>query len=141
MVTVTSDRDEDALGDPQLLTFDGNGARGHPHRAAIPRNRRSPRRFDVQRAYQNRSRDPPNALVGSAHRRLDRRNALPPENSSPGERLRFLLEHSGKEPADLIPVFGQRSHVNEALNGKREISAAQARKLAKLFAVKPGLFI
>jgi HTH-type transcriptional regulator/antitoxin HigA len=80
-------------------------------------------------------------LLGLLIADFDRRHALPPENSGPGERLRFLLEHSGKEPADLIPVFGQRSHVNEALNGKREISAAQARKLAKLFAVKPGLFI
>ena len=41
--------------------------------------------------------------------------------------FKFLLEQSGKKPADLIPIFGQRSHVNEALNGKPAISAAQAR--------------
>jgi len=80
-------------------------------------------------------------LLGVLIADYDERNSLPPEESSPAERLRFLLEHSGKEPADLIPVFGQRSHLKEALNGKREISAAQARKLARLFAVKPGLFI
>jgi len=38
-------------------------------------------------------------------------------------------------------VFGQRSHVNEALNGKSPISAEQARKLAAMFSVKPGVFI
>jgi HTH-type transcriptional regulator/antitoxin HigA len=71
----------------------------------------------------------------------DRRNALPPDDGAPAERLRFLLEHSGKTPASLIPIFGQRSHVNEALNGKRRISAEQARKLGKMFGVGPGLFI
>lgn len=35
----------------------------------------------------------------------DRRHALPPDNSAPGEKLRFLLEHSGKAATDLQPVF------------------------------------
>jgi antitoxin component HigA of HigAB toxin-antitoxin module len=51
------------------------------------------------------------------------------------------MEHSQKTPSDLVPVFGQRSHVNEALNGRRPISAEQARKLGKLFSVSPGLFV
>lgn len=76
-------------------------------------------------------------LVGE----YDRRNALPPSKMAPKEALRFLLEHSGKRPADLIPVFGQRSHVNEALNGKRKIGARQAQKLAKIFNVNPGIFL
>jgi HTH-type transcriptional regulator/antitoxin HigA len=71
----------------------------------------------------------------------DRRNALPPDDSTPAEILSFLMEHSGKKPADLLPIFGQRSHVNEALTGKRKISAEQARKLGKMFSVKPGLFL
>ena len=71
----------------------------------------------------------------------DRRNALPPDNATSEERLRFLMEHSGKEPTDLLPIFGQRSHVNETLNGRRKISAEQARKLGKLFHVQPGLFL
>jgi antitoxin component HigA of HigAB toxin-antitoxin module len=71
----------------------------------------------------------------------DRRNAWPPDDAGPADRLRFLLEHSGKAPSDLLPVFGQRSHVNEALNGKRRISAVQARKLAEIFGVGPGLFV
>ncbi|MBI4876213.1 MAG: hypothetical protein HY822_16380 [Acidobacteria bacterium] len=68
-------------------------------------------------------------------------HGLPPDDSTPAERLRFLLEHSGKTPADLLPIFGQRSHVNEVLNGKRKIGAEQARKLGRLFSMQPGLFI
>ena len=57
----------------------------------------------------------------------DRRHALPPDSSTPAEELQFLLEHSGKTATDLLSVFGQRSHVHEALRGKRSISAPQAR--------------
>jgi HTH-type transcriptional regulator/antitoxin HigA len=80
-------------------------------------------------------------LLGVLIEDYDRRNSLPVDNSTPGERLQFLLEHSGKTPADLLAIFGQRSHVNEALNGKRKISVEQARKLGKIFSVQPGLFI
>jgi HTH-type transcriptional regulator/antitoxin HigA len=71
----------------------------------------------------------------------DRRHSLPPDDGSPADKLRHLLEMSGKSPAELAPVFGQRSHVNEALTGKRPISAEQARKLGTLFSVRPGLFV
>ena len=80
-------------------------------------------------------------LLGVLIEDYDRRHCLPPEESTPADRLQFLLAHSEKTPADLLPVFGQRSHVNEAMNGKRRIIAVQARKLAKLFSVQPGLFI
>jgi len=80
-------------------------------------------------------------LLGVLIEDYDRRHCLPPEESTPADRLQFLLAHSGKTTAHLLPVFGQRSHVNEAMNGKRRISAEQARKLAKLFSVQPGLFI
>ncbi len=71
----------------------------------------------------------------------DRRHALPPDNSTPAEKLRFLLEHSGKTASDLQFIFGQRTHVHEALTGKRRISAPQARKLGQFFRVSPGLFL
>jgi antitoxin component HigA of HigAB toxin-antitoxin module len=80
-------------------------------------------------------------LLGVLIQDYDRRHALPPDDSTPAEILQFLVEHSGKKASDLLPIFGQRSHVNEALNGKRKISVDQARKLGKLFSVKPGLFI
>ena len=72
----------------------------------------------------------------------DRQHGMPPDNSTPAERLQFLVEHSGKSATELLlPIFSQRSHVNEALNGKRAISAAQARKLGQLFQLPPGLFL
>jgi antitoxin component HigA of HigAB toxin-antitoxin module len=71
----------------------------------------------------------------------DRRHALPPDDSTTAERLQYLLEVSGRTPADLLPIFGQRSHVNEALNGKRPVSAAQARKLGEMFHLNPGYFL
>ena len=80
-------------------------------------------------------------LLGLLIEDYDRRHALPPDNSTPADRLQFLMEHSGKKPSDLVPVFGQRSHVSEALNGTRKISAEQARKLGKMFGLSPGLFI
>jgi HTH-type transcriptional regulator/antitoxin HigA len=80
-------------------------------------------------------------LLGILIADYDRRNAMPPDDSTPAELLQFLLGHSGKTTAELISVFGTRSHVNEALNGRRPISADQARRLGKLFSVKPGLFV
>lgn len=80
-------------------------------------------------------------LLGVLIEEYDRRHAMPASDSTPAETLQFLLEHSEKTSTDLLPVFGQRSHVNEALNGKRPISADQARKLGKIFSVSPGLFI
>ena len=71
----------------------------------------------------------------------DQRNAMPPADIAPADLLKFLMDEAGLIPPDLLPVFGQRSHVNEALNGKRKISLAQARKLADLFSVKPAVFI
>jgi HTH-type transcriptional regulator/antitoxin HigA len=80
-------------------------------------------------------------LLGVLVEDYDRRHALPPANTTPADRLKYLLESSGKTPAGLLTVFGQRSHVHEALNGKRPISAEQARKLGKMFHVQPGVFI
>ena len=68
-------------------------------------------------------------LLGVLIQDYDRRDALPREGCSPHEVLQYLLEESGKSASDLLtPVFGSRSHVSEALNGKRPISAEQARK-------------
>jgi len=80
-------------------------------------------------------------LLGVLVEDYDRRHALSPANTTPAERLKYLLETSGRTPADLLTVFGQRSHVHEALTGKRPISAEQARRLAVTFHVKPGVFL
>ena len=51
-------------------------------------------------------------LLGVLIEDYDRRHCLPPEASTPADRLQFLLAHSEKTQADLLPIFGQRSHVN-----------------------------
>ncbi|MCX6592869.1 MAG: hypothetical protein NTZ56_15225 [Acidobacteria bacterium] len=80
-------------------------------------------------------------LLGVLLQDYDRRHALPPDSSTPAEKLRFLMEQGDRSASDLLPVFGQRSHVNEALNGKRPISADHARKLGELFKLQPGYFV
>jgi HTH-type transcriptional regulator/antitoxin HigA len=89
-------------------------------------------------AAENRLMD----LLGVLIEDYDRQHGMPPDNSTPAEYLQFLVEHSGKSATQLLrPVFGQRSHVHEALTGKRGISATQARKLGQLFHIAPGLFL
>ena len=59
----------------------------------------------------------------------------------PHELLQALLEESGKRQADLLPVFGSRSRVSDAVNGKRAISKSQAKRLGEFFSVSPAAFI
>jgi HTH-type transcriptional regulator/antitoxin HigA len=57
---------------------------------------------------------------------------------NPHELLQALLEESGKRQTDLLTVFGSRSRVSDAVNGKREISKAQAKRLGQLFNLSPA---
>jgi HTH-type transcriptional regulator/antitoxin HigA len=59
----------------------------------------------------------------------------------PHELLQALLEESGQRQADLLPVFGSRSRVSDAVNGKRAISKTQAKRLSEFFNVSPAAFI
>jgi HTH-type transcriptional regulator/antitoxin HigA len=82
------------------------------------------------------------ALLGVLIQDYDRRNALPREGCTPAAMLQFLVDQSGQSAAALLgPIFGQRSHVYEALNGKRPISGPQAKKLGERFHVNPGIFL
>jgi len=62
-------------------------------------------------------------------------------NLKPHELLQALLEESGKRQVDLLPVFGSRSRVSDAVNGKRQISKLQAKRLGELFHLSPAAFI
>ena len=64
---------------------------------------------------------------------------LPP--SQPHEMLAYLMNQRGLEPHDLWAVLGSKSRVSEILSGKRDISKAQAKKLAEFFHVSVDLFI
>jgi HTH-type transcriptional regulator/antitoxin HigA len=61
--------------------------------------------------------------------------------SPPDEALRALLEQRGLKQIDLVPVLGSRAQVSAAVNGKRGISKAQAKKLADFFHCSVKLFI
>ena len=63
------------------------------------------------------------------------------QGSTPGTRLRSLLEEHGLRQRDLLGVFGSRGIASEVVSGKRAISKAQAKKLAELFHVPADLFL
>ena len=63
------------------------------------------------------------------------------EGSTPGSRLRSLMEEHGLRQRDLLDVFGSRGLASEVVNGKRAISKAQAKRLAGLFHVPADLFL
>jgi HTH-type transcriptional regulator/antitoxin HigA len=56
---------------------------------------------------------------------------------SPLRILAYLMEQRGLRQADLLPVFGSRSVASDVLNGKRDLSKAHIRGLAKFFHVSP----
>ena len=64
-----------------------------------------------------------------------------PKEASPREVLQELMSARDLKQADLIEVLGSRSRVSEAINGKREISKAQARALADFFNISVDVFI
>lgn len=62
-------------------------------------------------------------------------------DAKPAVVLRFLMEQHGLRQTDLADLFGTQSNVSEALNGKREINARQAKALAKRFGISSAVFI
>ncbi|MEQ1605163.1 MAG: transcriptional regulator [Pyrinomonadaceae bacterium] len=63
------------------------------------------------------------------------------EKSNPPVALRELMfEHQLKQK-DMLEIFGSQGVVSQVLNGKREISKAQARKLSERFRLPVDVFI
>jgi len=84
-----------------------------------------------------------NALCELLLRLIDdyqERHTIVPE-LAPNEMLQALIEESGRRRADLVPIFGSRSRVSDAVNGKRAISKTQAKRLGEFFRVSPAAFI
>jgi HTH-type transcriptional regulator / antitoxin HigA len=65
----------------------------------------------------------------------------PGKASTPHSMLLFLMEQKDIKQSDLVKVIGSKGVVSEVVNGKREISKAQAKALGDFFQVDPGLFI
>jgi HTH-type transcriptional regulator/antitoxin HigA len=68
----------------------------------------------------------------------DRVHPLP--KAEPHKMLSHLLQERQLKPSDLSAIL-PKSRVSEILNGKRGISKAQARHLAKLLHVPADLFL
>lgn len=65
----------------------------------------------------------------------------PIQATTPHSLLLFLMEQKGIKQSDLVGVIGSKGVVSEVVNGKREISKAQAKALGDFFNVDAGLFI
>lgn len=61
--------------------------------------------------------------------------------STPTEILRHIMAASGTRNVDLIGIIGSSGVVSEMVNGKRNISLAQAKNLGEFFKISPTLFI
>ncbi|MCO6512161.1 MAG: helix-turn-helix domain-containing protein [Aridibacter famidurans] len=60
--------------------------------------------------------------------------------TTPRSRLKFLMEANDLKQADLVDVFGSSGRVSQVVNGKREISKEQAKRLAERFNVSVAMF-
>jgi HTH-type transcriptional regulator/antitoxin HigA len=67
--------------------------------------------------------------------------AYPLPDVPPHEMLKFMLAERGLRQKDLLPVFGSEGIISEVINGKRSITAKQAKSLAGFFQVSAALFI
>jgi len=79
------------------------------------------------------------ALLEQLIKDYDDRIELP--KAAPYKVVLHLMEHKGLRQADLLPVFGSRSVASDVLNGRREISKAQIRKLADFFHLPADVFL
>jgi HTH-type transcriptional regulator/antitoxin HigA len=59
----------------------------------------------------------------------------------PNEMVAYLMEASGRNPKDLLPILGTRGRVSEILSGNRSVSKEQAKRLGEFFRVSAELFI
>ncbi|MBE9006855.1 transcriptional regulator [Fortiea sp. LEGE XX443] len=65
----------------------------------------------------------------------------PMGETTPLSILRHLMEARNLNETDLIGVIGSSSVVSEIINGKQEISQAQAKALGEFFHVDAELFL
>ncbi len=63
------------------------------------------------------------------------------ETSNPAVAVRELMREHELKQTDMLEIFGSQGVVSQVLNGKREISKAQARKLSERFRLPIDVFI
>ncbi len=64
----------------------------------------------------------------------------PVPNAGPLDILRHLMEVHELRQKDLVDIFGAESTVSDVLNGKRDITKEQVRRLSNRFHVSPAVF-
>jgi HTH-type transcriptional regulator/antitoxin HigA len=65
----------------------------------------------------------------------------PPRGPSAAEVIRYLMDQHGLTRADLIPLLGPASRVNEVLRGQRRLSLAMVQRLRARFGVPADLLL
>ena len=63
------------------------------------------------------------------------------DKSNPPLALRELMREHKLKQTDMLDIFGSQGVVSQVLNGKREISKAQARRLSERFRLPIDIFI
>ncbi len=63
------------------------------------------------------------------------------DKSNPQIALRELMREHELKQTDMLDIFGSQGVVSQVLNGKREISKAQARRLSERFRLPVDIFI
>ena len=66
---------------------------------------------------------------------------FPVKQVPPLEALQALMEHRGLRHKDLAAIIGNKGAASEILNGNRDISKTQAKKLREFFRVPVDIFI
>ena len=64
-----------------------------------------------------------------------------PDDATPQDVLIELMAANNYKQSDLLPVFGSKGITSEVVNGKREISKANAKALGIFFNVPADLFL
>ncbi|BAY31441.1 hypothetical protein NIES2107_33000 [Nostoc carneum NIES-2107] len=65
----------------------------------------------------------------------------PGKASQPDSILRFLMEQRDIKESDLVSILGSQEIVSKVVNGRLEMSKAQAKALGEFFRVDCSLFI
>jgi antitoxin component HigA of HigAB toxin-antitoxin module len=65
----------------------------------------------------------------------------PARATAPLEALKFAMEQQGYGQADLASLLGSRSRASEVMNGKRQLTLDQIRKVARAWRVPAALLI
>ncbi len=64
-----------------------------------------------------------------------------PESPTPREALIAMMEMNHLRQADIVHIFGSRGITSEVISGKRGISKANAKALAKFFHTSTDIFL